>query len=261
MITVIEVLSPWNKSAGRLNTDYRRKLEDYGRAGVSVVEIDLLRSSRTRLIVKEEDVPPERSHTYLACLRRGWCPEEWDVYPMRLRMPLPAIPIPLREDEPHAWVALQPLIERVYVSGGHNDIDYRKPARPPLKGKDAKWADELLKRGKAVKQDVDRRASMSNEPKPSTPPPVPQQVIGYATPARPGWQRPQGPGQGPSSSQKVFDTVAGPNVRLKDNLIQLVCVIVGAVIGGAVGKSMGAQTGMVIGIIAGLLVRWSCQVS
>ena len=39
---VIEILSPWNKGAGRLNKDYRKKLEDYARAEVSVVEIDLL---------------------------------------------------------------------------------------------------------------------------------------------------------------------------------------------------------------------------
>jgi hypothetical protein len=145
VITAIEILSPWNKAAGRLNRDYRRKLNDYGRAEVSVVEIDLLRSSRRHLKVNEENVPPERSSPYLAGLRRSWLPTLWQVYPITLRSPLPAIPIPLRENEPEVWVALQPLIERVYVSGGHDDIDYGKPAKPPLKGKDAKWADELLK--------------------------------------------------------------------------------------------------------------------
>jgi hypothetical protein len=72
-------------------------------------------------------------------------------------------------------------------------------------------------------------------------------------PPKPAWQPPQGPGQGPSSSQKVFDTVAGPNIRLKDNLIQLVCVVVGAVIGGGIGYSRGGTTAMAIGIIAGLV--------
>ena len=145
VITAIEVLSPWNKAAGRLNKDYRRKLKDYGRAEVSIVEIDLLRSSRRHLQVNADNVPPEQSSTYLACIRRSWRPTQWDGYPISLRSPLPAIPIPLRENEPQVWVALQPLIERVYVSGGHDDIDYSKPAKPPLKGDDAKWADELLK--------------------------------------------------------------------------------------------------------------------
>ena len=97
---------------------------------------------------------------------------------------------------------------------------------------------------------------MSNEPvKPGPlPPPVPQQVIGYATPANPAWHPPPpGPQPGDSTTQKVFDTVAGPNIRLKDNLIQLVCVIVGAVIGGVIGRFKGDQMGMLIGILAGLV--------
>jgi hypothetical protein len=82
----------------------------------------------------------------------------------------------------------------------------------------------------------------------STPPPVPPPVIGYATPGRPQ----PAPPQDTSSSQKVFDTVIGPNVRLKDNLIQLVCVIVGGGIGAGVGYSRGGTGPMVIGIAAGL---------
>jgi hypothetical protein len=145
VITAIEVLSPWNKAPGRLNKDYRRKLENYARAEVGVVEIDLLRSSRNRLQVNQGNLPRERSAAYLTCVRRSWRPLRWEVYAMSLRSSLPAIPIPLRENEPDVLVALQPLIERVYISGGHDDIDYRKPAEPPLKGKDAIWADRMLK--------------------------------------------------------------------------------------------------------------------
>ena len=96
--------------------------------------------------VGQVDLPPERKTPYLAAIRRGWWPSRWELYPIELRSPLPALPVPLREREPSVLVALQPLIERVYVSGGHDDIDYSKPARPPLKGDDATWADDLLKR-------------------------------------------------------------------------------------------------------------------
>src|SRR5580765_8331969 len=34
VVTAIEILSPWNKCSGRLNTDYRRKLVDYVAADV-----------------------------------------------------------------------------------------------------------------------------------------------------------------------------------------------------------------------------------
>lgn len=87
---------------------------------------------------------------------------------------------------------------------------------------------------------------MSNQPPPlppaETPPPRP---VPYQTP--PG-VTPQG-----DSAQKVFDTVIGPNVRLKDNLIQLACVIAGGGAGALIGDAMGGQTGMVLGIVAGLI--------
>jgi hypothetical protein len=144
LITAIEVLTPWNKSAGRLNRSYRRKLSDYARAGASVVEIDLLRSSRGRLKVTHSDLPEERRAPYLACIRKGWLGERWEVYPISLRQPLPAIPVPLREQDPEIRLELQPLIDRVYSAGGHDDIDYRQLPQPALTASDAAWAAQCI---------------------------------------------------------------------------------------------------------------------
>ncbi len=61
VITAIEVISPWNKMPGKLNEGYRKKLEDYERGQVSVVEIDLLRYPRRgRLVVKDDDIAAGR---------------------------------------------------------------------------------------------------------------------------------------------------------------------------------------------------------
>ena len=144
VFTAIEVLSPWNKGPGRLNEDYRRKLADYARGEVSVVEIDLLRSSRARLTFDQTDLPPERRTPYLVNLHRSWRADRWEVYLLSLRAPLPAIPIPLRKTDKDLILRLQPLIERVYVAGGHDDIDHSKPPEPPLSAEDVAWADELL---------------------------------------------------------------------------------------------------------------------
>jgi len=146
VVTAIEVLSPWNKAAGRLNEDYLRKLSDYARAGVSVVEIDLLRGSRSR-IVTANDLPPDRRSAYTVCVRRGWLGNRWEAYPIPLQQRLPPIPIPLRQSDSDVLLELQPLIDRVYLAGGHDDIDYRKPAEPPLEAADAAWAAELLRSG------------------------------------------------------------------------------------------------------------------
>jgi hypothetical protein len=146
VVTVIEILSPGNKLSGGLNRRYRQKLARYVEAGVNVVEIDLLRSSRERLAVRTEELPPDRRATYLTCLRRAAKPFQWEVYPMPLRVPLPTIPVPCRETEPDVPLALQPLIDRIYVEGGHDDSDYRRPPNPPWDTAEADWANELIRR-------------------------------------------------------------------------------------------------------------------
>jgi hypothetical protein len=147
VVTAIEVLSPWNKGSGRLNKDYLRKLDDYARGGVSIVKIDLLRyPPRDRLQVGQVDLPLERRAPYLACVRRAWAPDVREVYPMVLRYPLPRVPIPLRQTDADVGLELQPLIDRVYTAGAHDDIDYSKPVDTPLDKDDAAWADDLMRK-------------------------------------------------------------------------------------------------------------------
>jgi hypothetical protein len=146
IITAIEILSPWNKTSGRLNKDYRKKLRDYDNAGVNIVEIDLLRSpGRGNMRITEGDLPLERRTPYLICIGDAQNPGGWDVYPISIRTPLPTIPIPLRPQDQPAMLNLQPLIERVYKAGGHDDIDYAKPLDPALPAEDSQWADNLLR--------------------------------------------------------------------------------------------------------------------
>ena len=140
VVTAIEILSPGNKLAGLLNKRYRRKLASYMQAGVNIVEIDLLRSSRKRLEIRTDELPPERRAAYLVSIHRAAGEEgEWEVYPMPLREPLPVIPVPCRETDPDVPLALQPLIGGVYSDGGYDDIDYSRPLRPRLSEDDARW--------------------------------------------------------------------------------------------------------------------------
>jgi hypothetical protein len=146
VVTAIEVLSPWNKAAGRLNRAYLRKLDDYARGGVNVIEVDLLRyPTRGRLNVTETDIPAARRTAYVTCVRRAWESETWIAYPMPLRAPLPPVPVPLRQRDGEIELRLQPLIARVYAASGHDDIDYSRSVEPPLEAEDAEWADRLLK--------------------------------------------------------------------------------------------------------------------
>ena len=143
VVTAIEVLSPSNKSAGRDNRDYRRKVRDYISGGVNVVEIDLLRSPHDRLAVPVVEVQPGRREpptTYFARVGRAVRRQYWEVYPTPLRDPLPTIAIPCRRTDDDVPLPLQAVLDRVYQEGGHHHLNYARPLRPRLPKADAAWA-------------------------------------------------------------------------------------------------------------------------
>jgi hypothetical protein len=146
LITVIEVLSLANKLAGEGQRQYRRKQQELADAGVSLVEIDLLRQGRRVLNVLPSHIPARVRTTYQVCVRRGWRPQQCEVYPVPLRSPLPAISIPLRQKDADVRLDLQAILEQAYHKGRYYlTINYAEPPDPPLTGDDAKWARKLIK--------------------------------------------------------------------------------------------------------------------
>lgn len=86
------------------------------------------------------------------------------------------------------------------------------------------------------------------------PPPLPKPddhavAAGSARPLE--YQR-AAPGGDPT--KRVFDRVAGPNLRLRDNLIQLACAIVGGGAGALIGGRLLPGYGLAVGAIVGLLI-------
>lgn len=145
LITVIEFLSPSNKNTAKGRRLYRRKQRELRRARVTLVEIDLLRSGERVLSLPLRRLPPKYCSTYQVCVRRGWRPDEAEIYRVRLRAPLPKIKVPLRKKDPDVELDLQQLIEQCYANGRYDTLDYSLDADPPLEADDAKWADELLR--------------------------------------------------------------------------------------------------------------------
>jgi hypothetical protein len=146
LITVIEILSLANKLAGEGQRQYRQKQKGLEATGVSLVEIDLLRSGRRVLSVRQSSIPAWGRTTYQACVRRGWRPGRFEVYPMPLRSPLPVLRIPLRERDKDVQLELQAIVEQAYRKGRYRlTLDYAEPPDPPLPGADAKWARALVK--------------------------------------------------------------------------------------------------------------------
>lgn len=143
IVTAIEVLSPWNKSPGKAVTAYLEKRDKYINSEMNLVEIDLVRSGDWTDMIGPYVIPERGRTTYRVTVVR---PELNGplLYPISIRAKLPTIKVPLRPQDPPAKLNLQELIEKAYVMGRYNRIDYAAPCSPPFTGAEKEWADELL---------------------------------------------------------------------------------------------------------------------
>jgi hypothetical protein len=153
VVTGIEILSLTNKLPGDGRRAYLKKQRELKEAGVHSVEIDLLREGGSPLAIPIERMPPERRTPYRACVHRMGDKDQFEVYPFPLRQKLPAIRIPLREEDADVLLDLQALINQAYDNAGYDAIDYTLDADPPLSGEDAVWADALL-REKGLRESI-----------------------------------------------------------------------------------------------------------
>ena len=146
LVTVIEFLSPSNKRPGVGLDQYRRKQEECRQAGVSLVEVDLVRAGRWSLQIPLANVPRGRRAPFNVCVHRGWADDLYEVYAVTLNRPLPKVRIPLRRGDADAVIDLQVLLAQAYDNGLYADlVDYAADADPPLAGDAAAWADRLLR--------------------------------------------------------------------------------------------------------------------
>lgn len=145
LITTIEFLSPSNKIGKTGRDDYRDKQAELLRAGVSLVEVDLIRAGRHVLALGLTRLPRRYRTGYKIVVTRGWRRDQSEFYPASIRVKLPTIRIPLRQTDPDAVLDLQEILDMAYADGGYDSIDYRGRLEPDLPAEDRPWVDELLK--------------------------------------------------------------------------------------------------------------------
>jgi hypothetical protein len=146
VVTSIELLSPTNKLPGDGREQYTLKQQQCAAAGVSLVEVDLIRKGQWTVAIPRALLAPDWGNDRVTCVRRAWMPLRYEVYRMPLRERLPAVRVPLRRGDPDVVLDLQALVERAYQSAGYGrTIDYRAEPVPPLDADDTAWADELLR--------------------------------------------------------------------------------------------------------------------
>lgn len=138
LVTMIELLSPSNKSYGPEHDQYVMKRTSLMLRTASLVEIDLLRGGPRFPL---NDLPP--SDYCVAVYRKRNLPKV-EAWPIGLRDPLPVIPIPLKGEFPDASLDLQALLDRVYDAAGYEDYIYETNPEPPLEGEELAWAQSIL---------------------------------------------------------------------------------------------------------------------
>jgi hypothetical protein len=145
VVTVIELVSPSNKSAGPGRVSYLTKQREVLASQTHLVEIDLLRAGQHVLAVPE-CVARSQDCAYLACVNRAvGLRDVYDLYPRGLRDRLPRIRIPLADGDPDVVLDLQAVVAQAYDAGSYQDrLDYNSPAQPPLSPADQAWTAELV---------------------------------------------------------------------------------------------------------------------
>jgi hypothetical protein len=136
LVTVIELLSPTNKSDCHGREQYLGKRNLYFNSDINFIEIDLLRAGGPMpfhgetigadyrvLIARSADLPRAKLREF------------------NVRAPIPPIPIPLRPGEAEPTLDLNAVLHGVYERARYDiRIDYSVPPVPPLRADDAEWA-------------------------------------------------------------------------------------------------------------------------
>lgn len=141
LVTAIEVLSNTNKR-GEGREEYLSKRRRLLHSHVHLMEIDLLRKGER--VPMADPLPPA---PYFVILSRADRRPMADVWPIALRQPLPAVPVPLLAPDPDVMLDLQRVMTSMYDAFGYDlDLNYSVGPEIPLPADDAAWARELLDR-------------------------------------------------------------------------------------------------------------------
>lgn len=142
VVAVVELLSPSNKETGPNRDQYRAKMQRLLASRTAVVEIDLLRGGPR---MPWAGLP---ACDYYAVVSRPDArsadPPQADIWPVRLREPLPRVPVPLRPGDAEASLDLQLLVHQLYDDADYGLYVYATPPEPRLRPDDAAWARGVL---------------------------------------------------------------------------------------------------------------------
>jgi hypothetical protein len=134
IVTVVELLSPANKTPGADRDAYLGKRGEILAGQTNLVEIDLRRGGKRP---HPPDLPP---CDYYALVSRYEDRPNVGFWPIALRERLPIVQVPLAAPDPDAHLDLQSVLDRTYDAAGFGSYIYSETPEPALAPDDAAWA-------------------------------------------------------------------------------------------------------------------------
>jgi hypothetical protein len=141
VVTVMELLSPWNKSASEGGLDaYLRKREELLAGHAHFVELDLLRGGQR--LPMSKPLPPRDYYAFVGRTQRR---PRGQVIAWSLRAEFPKIPIPLLPEDPEVSLDLGAAFRAAYEASLYDRrLPYHEPLVPPLAASDEAWLRDRL---------------------------------------------------------------------------------------------------------------------
>ena len=146
VVTVIELLSPTNKTSGTGREQYVQKQHEVLRSGTNLVEIDLLHGGAHTVAVPRANLVRHAPFHGLVSVWRAAQPLQCEVYFVRLQDRLPRLRIPLLPEDHDVALDLPAIFTRCYDAARYDlDLDYTQPPPVELEHADLAWLENWLR--------------------------------------------------------------------------------------------------------------------
>jgi hypothetical protein len=146
LITLVDVVSPSNKTTTGGRQAYLDKRKEAKNAGASLVEIDLVMQGQPMLDYSREGLP---DWDHAVTVTRSTQPERYEIYTATLQKKLPKFRLPLAADDRDTVLDLQATFGRCFDQGNFaTQVDYKRDPATRLSDDNRRWLDQLLKQQK-----------------------------------------------------------------------------------------------------------------
>ena len=145
LVTLVEVVSPANKTTAAGRAAYLEKRRDSVGQRAGIVEIDLVMQGKPTLSYSRDGLP---DYDFAVTVTRATAPDRYEIYTSTLPKRLPKFKVPLAPDDRDAMLDLQAAFARAYDLGNFgSQIDYKAAPPPdvPLSDANAAFLDLTLK--------------------------------------------------------------------------------------------------------------------